>query len=44
MSGNLSGFNAADVQPSNFDVLPAGEYDAVIISSGMEPTSKGGAE
>jgi len=41
MSGNLSGFNAADVAPASFDVLPAGEYDAVIISSGMEPTSKG---
>jgi hypothetical protein len=41
MSGNLAGFDANNVQPNSFDVLPAGEYDAVIVSSVVEPTSKG---
>jgi len=41
MSGNLSGFDAKQVEPNSFDVLPAGEYDAVIVSSTVEATSKG---
>ena len=41
MNGNLSGFDAKNVEPNSFDVLPAGEYDAVIVSSTVEATSKG---
>lgn len=42
MNGNLSGFDAGAVAPNEgFDVLPAGEYDVVIVSSVVEPTSKG---
>ena len=41
MSGNLSGFNANNVEPQSFDVLPAGEYEAVITASQVKPTSKG---
>jgi hypothetical protein len=42
MNGNLSGFDAGAVAPNTgFDVLPAGEYDVVIVSSVVEPTSKG---
>jgi hypothetical protein len=41
MNGNLSGFDAKQVEPNSFDVLPAGEYDAVIVSSTVEATSKG---
>jgi hypothetical protein len=40
--GNLSGFNANDVDPnSKFDVIPAGEYDVVIVSSEVKTTTKG---
>lgn len=38
----VSGFDASQVAPSSFDVVPAGEYEAVIISSAMKPTEKGG--
>ena len=39
MSGNLSGFNAADVEPNSaFTPLPAGEYQAIISESEMKPT------
>ena len=38
---DLHGFDANTVQPTSFDVLPAGEYDAVIVASSMEPTSNG---
>ena len=41
MSGNLEGFDAGQVAPNSFDVLPAGEYDAVIVTSTVEQTSKG---
>lgn len=41
MSGNLSGFDAGQVAPNSFDVLPAGEYEAVIVTSTVEQTSKG---
>jgi hypothetical protein len=34
-------FDANAVQPASFDVLPAGEYDAAIVASSMETTSKG---
>lgn len=35
-------FDANQVEPNaGFDVIPAGEYDAVIISSKVEPTKKG---
>ena len=36
---DLGGFNAMEVAPVSFDVLPAGEYDVVIIASTMKPTS-----
>lgn len=39
---NLEGFDAATVEPeAGFPVLPAGEYEVVIIESKMEPTKKG---
>ena len=42
MSGNLSGFNAADVEPNAaFTPLPAGEYQAIISESEMKPTKDG---
>ena len=42
MSGNLSGFNAADVEPNSaFAPLPAGEYQAIISQSEMKPTKNG---
>ena len=42
MSGNLSGFNAADVEPNEgFTPLPAGEYQAIISESEMKPTKDG---
>jgi len=40
---NLSGFNAAEVEPNvGFELVPAGDYEAVIVSSEMKPTKKGG--
>lgn len=40
--GNLSGFNAANVEPSEGrDVLPAGEYRVILTSADIKPTSKG---
>ena len=42
MSGNLSGFDANQVEPNQgFDVLPAGEYEACIVASQMKPTKDG---
>jgi hypothetical protein len=41
MSGNLAGFNARDVAPNGFDVLPAGEYEVCIVASEVKPTAKG---
>lgn len=38
---DLSGFDASKIAPSSFDVLPSGEYDAVIVASEMKPTSEG---
>jgi len=34
-------FNANDVKPSSFDVVPASEYEAIIVNSEMKTTSKG---
>jgi hypothetical protein len=45
MSGNLSGFNAADVEPiRRFTPLPAGEYQAIISESEMKPTKDGAGQ
>lgn len=39
--GNLQGFNPMDYEPSKtFEVMPAGDYDAVIVDSGLKPTKK----
>jgi hypothetical protein len=39
---NLDGFNAAEVEPdAGFSVLPAGEYEVVIVDSKMQPTKAG---
>lgn len=39
---NLSGFDASKVEPTGaFEVLPAGEYSAVITESEMKPTKAG---
>lgn len=36
------GFDSRNVEPNaGFDVLPAGEYDAVIVASEVKPTSAG---
>ena len=41
MAGNLGNFDARTVEPSGFDVLPAGEYDVCIVSSAVESTRAG---
>lgn len=41
MSGNLSGFNAAEVEPQSFEVLPAGDYDVAIVGSVVQATKAG---
>ncbi len=41
MNGNLTGFNAMEVESASFEVLPPGVYTAIIISSGMEVTKAG---
>ena len=39
--GNLSGFKPMDYGPRrNFEVLPAGDYDAVIVESQLKPTKR----
>lgn len=38
---NLNGFDANQHEPSGFDVLPAGDYDVVIVASEMKPTKAG---
>ena len=39
---NLNGFNANNVEPAdNFEPIPAGTYNAVIIKSEMKPTKDG---
>lgn len=38
---DLSGFDASKVAPNSFEVIPAGEYEAVITGSGMETTAAG---
>ena len=36
------GFDSRTVEPNvGFDVMPAGDYDAVIVASEVKPTSKG---
>jgi len=41
--GNLSGFNAADVDPTDqFEPLQNGEYTMVITDSEMKPSKSGG--
>ena len=39
--GNLHGFDANAYEPQSFDVLPAGEYDVVIVSSTVQETKSG---
>ena len=34
-------FDANQVQPNSFELLPAGKYEAVIVASSMEPTKDG---
>jgi hypothetical protein len=41
MTGNLSGFNASEVEPNSFDCLPDGEYEVAIVCSGVEVTKAG---
>ena len=38
---DLNGFDANNVPPSSFDVLPAGEYDVVIVASDKKATKDG---
>lgn len=45
MSGNLSGFNAENVEPQgSFEPIPAGWYVAMITDSEMKPTKAGTGE
>jgi len=39
--GNLQGFDANQYESQSFDVLPAGEYDVVIVGSSVEQTKSG---
>lgn len=40
--GNIAGFNAAEVDPNvGFDLIPSGQYVAVITESELKPTSTG---
>lgn len=42
---DLSGFDANQVEPNTgFDVIPAGDYDAVIVDSKKKPTKDGNGE
>ena len=42
MSGNLSGFNAEEVEPNEgFSPLPAGDYQVIIAESKMKKTKDG---
>ncbi|MCC7407611.1 MAG: DUF669 domain-containing protein, partial [Phycisphaeraceae bacterium] len=42
---NLSGFNAATVEPSqDFEPIPAGKYLATITESQMKPTKNGAGQ
>ena len=38
---DLNGFDASQVNPNSFDVLPASEYEAVIVGSEMKATQAG---
>ena len=45
MNGNLSGFNAQEVEPqSSFEPIPAGWYTAMITDSEFKPTKSGTGE
>jgi hypothetical protein len=38
---NLNGFNASQVEPAEFEAIPADKYLAAITASEMKPTKKG---
>jgi hypothetical protein len=38
---NLSGFDASKVEPNDFGVIPAGDYEACIVNSEMKATKDG---
>jgi len=44
MNANLKGFNAENVEPQSWDVLPPGDYEVAIIDSDMRPTKNGEGE
>lgn len=45
MSGNLSGFNAEEIEPQgSFEPIPAGWYTAMITESEFKPTKNGTGE
>ena len=39
--GNLTGFDANTIEPNQFDVIPAGEYEVLITKSQMKQTKDG---
>lgn len=41
---DLTGFNANEHESNSFDVIPAGEYEAVIVKSEKKATSSGTGE
>jgi len=38
---NIAGFNAADVEPQSFDIIPKGDYPAVMVASEIKDTKAG---
>lgn len=38
---SLSGFDASKVEPSDFGIIPVGDYEACIVNSEMKPTKDG---
>jgi len=41
MSGNLGGFNAENVEPQSFEVIPAGDYEVAIVGSIVQANKAG---
>ena len=41
---DLTGFNANEVEPTTYDILPDGTYVAAIVASEMKPTNSGTGE
>jgi hypothetical protein len=40
--GNLDGYNANDHEPTDFELVPKGDYEAIIVDSKKKATKTGG--